>query len=246
MTQKISTRRFWIGQVRNTVVVSVGSVTLSFIAVYLASTGFTPEDRIAVLWLGALIPASVCPFAMAYVGFQNQRLHRLHQRVHHLANSDDLTGLANRRCFHREASGRLASAADAPHRTALIVVDVDWFKQVNDTHGHEAGDETLCHVANTLVRVAPHDALVARLGGEEFTLLCEVDDHADLGRIAEALRKGAEATSFYYQGKIIQVTISLGLALARPGDTLSTLLSRADTALYDAKHRGRNQFAMAA
>ena len=241
-----STRTFLAGQIWLSGIVVVASIALSAGLVWLSVADLAREFQIVSLAYAVIIPGTVAPLAMSYTVWQNLKNHRLHAEVRRLANRDDLTGLANRRCFHREASARLASAAQATRHSALIVVDIDWFKQVNDTHGHEAGDETLCHIANALVRVAPHDALVARLGGEEFTLLCEVDDHADLGRIAEALRKGAEATSFYYHGKIIQVTISLGLALARPGDTLSTLLSRADTALYDAKHRGRNQFAMAA
>ena len=246
MPQKISTRKFWIGQARNMAIVFTVSVTLSFGTVYLASKGFTPEDRIAVLWLSALIPAMVCPFAMTYVGFQNLRVHRLHRQVHRFANSDDLTGLANRRCFHREAARRISDAARSPRSTALILVDIGWFKQVNDTHGHEAGDETLCHVANTLLRMAPKGSLVARLGGEEFTVLCEVDDDAELGRAAEALRKGIEATHFYYRGEVICVTISLGLSVLSAGDAISTLFSRADKALYDAKSRGRNRFERAA
>ncbi|WP_340693408.1 GGDEF domain-containing protein [Hyphomonas sp.] len=246
MPQTISTRKFWIGQVRNMAIVFAVSVALSFVTVYLASKGFTPDDRIAVLWMSALVPAAVFPFAMVYVGFQNLRVHRLHKQVHHFANSDDLTGLANRRCFHREATRRISDAAGGSRSIALILVDIDWFKQVNDTHGHEAGDETLCHVANTLLRVAPQGSLVARLGGEEFTVLCEVGDEADLGRAAEALRKGIEATRFYYQGETINVTISLGLSVLRSGDTLATLLSRTDKALYDAKSYGRNRFELAA
>ena len=183
---------------------------------------------------------------MTYVGFQNLRVHRLHRQVHHFANSDDLTGLANRRCFHREAARRIADSAPGSRATALILVDIDWFKLVNDTHGHEAGDETLCHVANTLLRVAPAGSLVARLGGEEFTVLCEVDDEAELGRAAEALRKGIEATHFYYRGEIIRVTISMGLSVLRAGDSLATLISRTDKALYDAKNYGRNRFELAA
>lgn len=246
MPQKISTRKFRIGQARNMAIVSAVSVTLSFVTVYLASKGFTPDDRIAVLWLSVLIPALICPFAMLYVGFQNLRVRRLHQQVHHFANSDDLTGLTNRRCFHREATRRISDTAREPRSTALIVMDIDGFKQVNDTHGHEVGDETLCHVASTLLRVAPLGSLVARLGGEEFAVLCEVDDDADLGRAAETLRKGIEATQFYYHGNTICVTISLGLSVLHSGDTLSTLLSRADKALCSAKSYGRNRVERAA
>ncbi|KCZ92730.1 GGDEF domain-containing protein [Hyphomonas johnsonii] len=246
MSRNISTRKFWFGQARNMATVSICSILLSVVSVYLATKGFTPSDRLVVLWLSALLPATVCPFAMTYAGFQNQRLHRLHQQVHHLANSDDLTGLANRRCFHREAALNVSDAVHEGRRTALMVADIDWFKQVNDTHGHEAGDETLCHVANTLTRIAPEGALVARLGGEEFAILWEYDDAADVGHLAEALRRGVEATRFYYHGETISVTISLGLSITRTGDTLSTLLKRADAALYEAKSHGRNRSELAA
>ena len=75
---------------------------------------------------------------------------------------------------------------------------------------------------------------------------CNIDNELELSRVAEALRKATEAAGFYYRGKKIHVTISLGLTLARPDDTLSSLLSRADNALYEAKNHGRNQFALAA
>ena len=110
----------------------------------------------------------------------------------------------------------------------------------------EAGDDVLCHVAQTLIHAAPEGALIARLGGEEFTIMCEISGQEALSRLAEKLRRATEATHIIYHGEVISVTISLGLAIARPGDTLSALLSRADKALYGAKDHGRNQFAVAA
>ena len=113
-------------------------------------------------------------------------------------------------------------------------------------HGHEAGDETLIHVSQTLLHTAPADAFVSRIGGEEFTILTDVTNTEHLKQLAGALCKSAEAASFYYRGERIKITVSIGLALAMPGDTLSTVLSRADKALYDAKHGGRNRSALAA
>ena len=151
--------------------------------------------------------------------------------------------MSYRRRFTHKGAERLAAAGDVP--LALILIDIDWFKQVNDRHGHEAGDAMLVHVAKTLQETSPDDALVARLGGEEFTVLCNVSDVPDLATIGESLRKTTETASLLYRDEPIRVTISLGLALARQGDTLSTLLSRADKALYEAKHDGRNRAALA-
>lgn len=244
MNENTSTRKFWRNQAKLSAIVVFASVSLSLLLVWLSLGDLPPDGRLVALWLGFGIPAIVSPGAMVYVAFQNLRNHRLHQRVHRLANCDDLTGLANRRNFSQQATARLSDAGSA--QIGLLLVDIDWFKLVNDTFGHEAGDETLCHMANTLVHAAPEDAVVARFGGEEFTVMCNIDNELALSRIAEALRRATEAAGFYYRGEKIQVTISLGLTIARPDDTLSTLLSRADHALYDAKNQGRNQFALAA
>jgi diguanylate cyclase (GGDEF)-like protein len=244
MNDHISTRKFWHNQSKLSAIVVFASVSLSFLLVWLSLGDLPPDGRVVALWLGFGIPAVVSPGAMVYVTFQNLRNHRLHQRVHRLANCDDLTGLSNRRSFTEQATARLAGAAS--EKIGLLLVDIDWFKRVNDTFGHEAGDETLVHMANTLVHAAPEDALVARLGGEEFTILCKVNDEKQVEDIAETVRKATEAAGFIYRGDHIRVTISLGLSVARPDDTLSTLLNRADRALYDAKDRGRNRFALAA
>lgn len=246
MNEDTSTRRFWRNQARLSAIVVLASISLSLLLVWLSLGDLPPDGRLVALWLGFGIPAVVSPGAMVYVTFQNLRNHRLHQRVHRLANSDDLTGLANRRRFTQTATLRLQTPPFSGMRPALILVDIDWFKRINDTFGHEAGDETLCHMANTLVHAAPEGALVARLGGEEFTILCNVENENQLKDIAEAVRKATEAAGFVYRGDPIHITISLGLAVARSGDTLSTLLSRSDKALYDAKNRGRNRFALAA
>ena len=199
----------------------------------------TPDGRQSLLMAFAL-PLIVAPLALIYVIRQKLQ----HFDLHREANSDELTGLANRRRFTRDATRRIALAEET--LTGLLLADIDWFKRVNDTHGHEAGDEVLCHIARTLDAAAPEGSLVARLGGEEFTILCDVATPGDLGRIAETLRTAIESTRLLYRGEVIRVTISLGLALTRQGDTLSSLLGRADKALYTAKNQGRNQFAIAA
>ena len=239
-------RDFWIEQIRLAASVLVGAILFAVSVTWLSTTDLDAHARAHALALALGLPLAIAPFSQAYAIRQKLRNHRLHQRVQRLANSDDLTGLANRRHFTHKATQRLITARDQGKQLALLLVDIDWFKRVNDTFGHEAGDETLCHIANTLIHAAPQGALVARLGGEEFTILCTMESDVHLSELAEAVRKATEAASFIYRGDHISVTISLGLATARTDDTLSALLSRADKALYKAKNCGRNQFALAA
>ena len=239
-------RRFWFEQIRATLMILVMAVSVSMLVTWFSSAHLDLAARQHMMVLSLLIPMIVTPIGLAYMVRQNVRYLNFHRQVQHHANCDDLTGLANRRSFTVDAAAQLAAATAAQQTVGLLVVDIDWFKRVNDNHGHEAGDETLCHIAQTLVHAAPHGALVARLGGEEFTVMCNIDNELGLSRIAESLRRATEATRLLYRGKAIHVTISLGLTLARPDDTLSSLLSRADNALYEAKNHGRNRFALAA
>jgi diguanylate cyclase (GGDEF)-like protein len=239
--------QFWEQQIRTSLIVCLGVMAAAMAMIWVCTYDLDMAIRIRGVILAAGISGILAPLGSAYAIRQNSRHLALHLQYERLANSDDLTGLANRRCFNRRGAARLASAGRSQTaQTALLLVDIDWFKRVNDMHGHEAGDDVLCHVAQTLIHAAPEGALIARLGGEEFTIMCEISGHAELTLLAEKLRRATEATHIIYHGEIIRVTISLGLAIARPGDTLSALLSRADKALYGAKDHGRNQFSVAA
>ena len=236
--------QFWKQQIQTSAIVCVGVVIAALVMIWIGTFDLDMSIRIRGLILAGLISGILAPLGSAYAIRQNSRHLALHMQYERLANSDDLTGLANRRCFNRRGAARLAGAGRK--QIALLLVDIDWFKRVNDMHGHEAGDDVLCHVAQTLIHASPDGALIARLGGEEFTVMCEISSHAELTLLAEKLRRATEATHIIYHGEPIRVTISLGLAIARPGDTLSALLSRADKALYGAKDHGRNQFSVAA
>jgi diguanylate cyclase (GGDEF)-like protein len=236
--------QFWKQQIQTSMIVCVGVMAAAIAMIWVCTYDLDMAIRIRGVILAAGISGILAPLGSAYAIRQNSRHLALHMQYERLANSDDLTGLANRRCFNRRGAVRLAGAGRK--QIALLLVDIDWFKRVNDKHGHEAGDDVLCHVAQTLIHAAPEGALIARLGGEEFTIMCEISGPEALSRLAEKLRRATEATHIIYHGEVISVTISLGLAIARPGDTLSALLSRADKALYGAKDHGRNQFAVAA
>jgi diguanylate cyclase (GGDEF)-like protein len=127
---------------------------------------------------------------------------------------------------------------------AVLIFDIDHFKRVNDTYGHQTGDEVIRKVAGTARAVIKAEDLVGRIGGEEFVCLLSGVGGREARALAERLcRAIASGTE---QAICPGVTISLGLALLRPGDSVETLMRRADAALYEAKENGRNQVRRAA
>jgi len=123
-----------------------------------------------------------------------------------------------------------------------LMIDIDFFKRINDRHGHAAGDEALRVFSRVLIGETRAFDMLGRIGGEEFAVVL-TETGSDAGwQIAERLRGAIEATSFAFQrGAAIRFTVSIGIALRRPGDSLDALLARADDALYCAKHAGRNR-----
>jgi two-component system cell cycle response regulator len=158
-----------------------------------------------------------------------------------LAATDALTDLMNRRAF-LEAIERTRREREA-FPWSLLLLDVDHFKKVNDTHGHDAGDAVLQGLSRVLAKLARKSDLVARWGGEEFVVALVQTAEAGARIAAERVRRAiAEARFTLPNGTPLQTTASIGIASALSADwTLDELLSRADKAMYNAKHRGRNR-----
>lgn len=166
------------------------------------------------------------------------------RRAQELANTDSLTGLANRRYAMSEIDRAIMLARKQRIPVSLLVLDLDHFKEVNDTHGHIAGDRVLARVARLAQLLVPNGDLVARFGGEEFVVLLQNADTKAARAFAEKLRWSIETGS---AGEDLPgVTTSIGYATFEPADTSLTLFARADAALYEAKSAGRNQVRMAA
>lgn len=150
-----------------------------------------------------------------------------------LAHTDGLTGLANRRAMQTRLVAATAREDRRQVTNALILMDLDRFKVLNDSQGHQAGDEALQQVATILQGVTRPEDLVARWGGEEFLLLLPACGHDEAMSLAERLREAlAEGTP---------ITASFGVAVQAPADTPERWVSRADQALYEAKATGRNR-----
>ncbi len=160
-----------------------------------------------------------------------------------LATTDVLTGLANRRHAMEELQTLVTRAQRKQEFFGLVMFDVDHFKRINDHYGHPVGDIVLKEVAGILSHLAREYDLVARMGGEEFLVLCDNSDQEASCAIAERMRQGIEgAVITYADGKTLQVTASAGVyAICPQTEDTAVPLSRVDEALYHAKHSGRNR-----
>jgi diguanylate cyclase (GGDEF)-like protein len=163
--------------------------------------------------------------------------------IERLAMTDDLTGLSNRRALLAAAEQAIADADRAALPPALLIVDLDYFKRVNDVYGHRAGDHALQAAAQALVRSVRDIDLVGRLGGEEFVVLLAAADAETARRAAESARAAIAATRVTTPSGEIALTASIGYTPLAAGDSVSAALQRADEALYAAKRAGRNQIA---
>ncbi len=158
------------------------------------------------------------------------------------ASTDDLTGAANRRSFMARLGIEFQRLQrHAAVRCSLLALDIDWFKQVNDTRGHAAGDAVLRHLTQLMQQATRQGDLVGRTGGEEFMLLLPDTDLDEALGMAQRLNQQVAATPLPWPGGDIRITVSIGLSALRPEDpTLDPALARADQALYAAKEAGRN------
>ena len=168
----------------------------------------------------------------------NADLKLAHHNLERIAVTDRLTGLYNRTKLDEVFANELARAQRYDVPLAVVMADIDKFKLVNDTYGHQVGDSVLCEFS-TIVRNLVRDTdTLGRWGGEEFLIICSHIDMNDAYILAERIRSTIVAHSFSVVGP---KSCSLGVASYRPGDTVATIMSRVDAALYEAKQNGRNR-----
>jgi diguanylate cyclase (GGDEF)-like protein len=195
--------------------------------------GFAQDTKQLAEWLAA----------QAGIALENARLHDLVQRQ---AITDDLTGLVNRRRFLEALDSEVEQAARLGGGLAIVLIDLDDFKGINDRFGHHSGDRVL-EALGALLRHHIRDVdLAARLGGEEFALLLPEIERADAVRVAERLcRSLAERPIALVEGNALSSTASFGVAHYLPGDSGEDMLRLADDALYRAKGEGKNRVRVA-
>jgi len=159
-----------------------------------------------------------------------------------LALTDPLTGVDNRRSFLEKGKRELVRSLRYQHSLAFLMLDVDHFKAINDTYGHQAGDLVLQELTSHSQQVLRHNDMFGRLGGEEFALLLPETDLCKAKEVGERIRCALENLAVEYEGQTIRFTVSLGLSVLKGNsDTMIKVMSRADSALYQAKAEGRNR-----
>ena len=206
---------------------SAGEVT--FGSLLLFGDGFEDEDRMTAVSLAS----------HAVVALENARLHRIVERQ---ALVDGLTGLANRRQCEDTLASELARLERFGGPLAVVVADLDWFKDVNDRYGHPSGDAVLREFAQLLRDLVRDVDLAGRWGGEEFLLILPGTDLAGGAQVAERVRLALAARIVLSaDGSPIPVTASFGVAATPPASTAAELFSAADAALYEAKRNGKNR-----
>jgi diguanylate cyclase (GGDEF)-like protein len=165
------------------------------------------------------------------------------ERLRHAAQTDSLTGLPNRALLLDRIERSLLRAVRQPNAIALLYLDLDGFKGINDHYGHAAGDAVLVEFARRLIKAVRVEDTVARLGGDEFCVLVEnLSGRAEAFRIADALLLAARVP-ISTPGQTLRITTSIGIAFGQSGeDSAARFLARADSALYQVKRRGRNGY----
>lgn len=190
--------------------------------------------------LANMVVLTTCILAFSHV-YEISR-ERTETQLLHMAQTDFLTGLANRSRLKVFFDREKARALRETQPLALLVIDLDHFKNINDRFGHEAGDAALVFFSNLLEKRLRATDLAGRLGGEEFGIILVNTGTAGAVDVAEGLRQALANSDCRYQGSAIPLTMSIGVAEFGPdGDTLQGLLMAADQRLYQAKANGRNQ-----
>ena len=184
--------------------------------------------------------------AMHRIAEMQQQLHRLNSELAELSERDGLTQLLNRRTFTEKASQSLSEARRHAKSSALLMLDVDFFKYYNDSYGHVSGDDCLQRVAKCFQAVAQRGSdLVGRYGGEEFIILLPETDAEGAILVADRIQQALRDEAIEHRSSTVSehVTLSIGIGIASPGNdnSLDTVILAADKNLYRAKEQGRNQ-----
>jgi diguanylate cyclase len=153
---------------------------------------------------------------------------------------DALTGVYSRMAYDERIQQELARWTRYETPFSYVILDIDFFKRINDNYGHNAGDKALKIVAQLMTTYVRQSDYVFRIGGEEFVLLLTNTAQDNANKLVEKMRAGIAASSFHFKGEPVTLTLSAGITETRKGDNVESIYERADKALYKAKHSGRD------
>lgn len=236
-----SLKRIWIKSLSCAVIAVLFTQTFSFLARFLLDK---PADHMTVL-MALILPVVVTLPIALFVFRQTEKLNRAHaalvvanEALARKASHDHMTGLLNRESFMNQVD----VARLAPDGGALLIIDADHFKRINDRFGHPTGDEALMRIAWAIAAAVRKGDIVGRIGGEEFGAFLVGADRHEAMRVGQRLRGSIESIEFTVRtGEVIPLTVSVGGVLADGQPGLADLMRGADGCLYQAKSAGRNR-----
>mgnify|MGYP001611879736 FL=1 len=237
--------RQWLkrfGIVKSTAAFALASIVLSVLLTGGINYAITGRVGTISLVIAIVVPAVIAPVFTYILLSLVFKFESLEEQLRQLAITDELTQTYNRRHFIETAEREFARARRYRETFSVVVLDLDDFKFVNDTHGHPAGDQVLRTVSDLCRRnIRQHDTF-ARYGGEEFVFLLPGLDYAGACEFAERIRRRLAGTPVAFGNRLIHVTASLGVAVYHEGlSDLDSLLTHADQAMYRAKNLGKNR-----
>jgi diguanylate cyclase len=192
------------------------------------------------LAISAVIATTVGVPVLLYVVPQHERLRQLSERLAHLSSTDQMTGLLNRQTFVERLGMEFRQNGRAQSCGVVAYIDADHFKRFNDRFGHAQGDRVIQLIAQRIRAVTRQGDLCGRLGGEEFGIFLAGATLGEAGRIAERLRREINACELKPDIAEVAISVSIGMAAHKPGDSAMDTMQAADRSLYAAKNDGRN------
>jgi diguanylate cyclase (GGDEF)-like protein len=219
-----------------------------FRAVFFAASAAVPEWSFHPRWIDAAGVMAIAVFPVVGTTiFLLMCLERSGEVLRRAADTDELTGVPNRRTISRDGELGFARAREQGRDFAIVVIDIDYFKQINDRHGHGVGDLALCHIASLFGALCAPPHLFGRQGGEEFVALFDDADAEAARACAESMRVSLHSNPFQFNGVALALRASFGVAaIDRADEDYDHLLRRADAALYAAKLNGRDRVEVSA
>lgn len=192
--------------------------------------------------VGIILEALTLAFIIAYRIKLLEELRNSHAEMAHLAATDPLTKLYNRRYFFTQSEFQISIAHKEKQPISILMIDIDKFKALNDNYGHAFGDQVLTELAQIFKQLSRHSDIIARLGGEEFVILLPNSELNGAVKVAQKIRSAVEKHTFIINPHtVLNSTVSIGVTqVHRDESSIETALNRADQALYQAKHSGRN------
>lgn len=229
--------------------VTLWSIFISLVVTYLLMSVLLGRNNVIGYVIAFIVPATIA-FPITYyiqrqriqLDIMHEELKQAHRELEHIAQFDDLTQIYNRATFYRLSNASAVRGEEA----ALLMVDVDHFKRINDQYGHKAGDEALRLIVEAIKSAVREGDFVGRMGGEEFCIYCPQASRQQAPEIAERIRKAVMDLHFEpHEGVTHPLTVSIGGVLADPVGNLDKLIQTADRYMYEAKQTGRNKVAFA-